>query len=54
MTDHNTVEGALQALALAEADPTLPRVIPGIEVSTADGEVIGLYVRETIPRGLPL
>jgi predicted metal-dependent phosphoesterase TrpH len=53
VTDHNTVEGALEALALAEADPTLPRVIPGIEISTADGDVIGLYVRQTIPSGLP-
>jgi predicted metal-dependent phosphoesterase TrpH len=52
VTDHNTVEGAFEALALAEADPTLPRVIPGIEISTADGDVIGLYVREAVPRGL--
>jgi predicted metal-dependent phosphoesterase TrpH len=54
ITDHNTVEGALQALALAEADLSLPRVIPGIELSTAEGEIIGLYVREAIPSGLPL
>lgn len=53
VTDHDTIEGALQAAALAEADPTLPRVIPGIEVSTADGDVIGLYLREAIPRDLP-
>jgi predicted metal-dependent phosphoesterase TrpH len=53
VTDHNTVEGALEAEALAKADPDLPRVIPGIEVSTADGDVIGLYVREAIPPGLP-
>jgi predicted metal-dependent phosphoesterase TrpH len=52
VTDHNTVDGALVALALAEADPTLPRVIPGIEISTAAGDVIGLFVREAVPRGL--
>jgi hypothetical protein len=52
ITDHNTVAGALEALALSEADPTLPRVIPGVEISTAHGDVIGLYVREPIPRGL--
>ena len=52
VTDHNTVEGALEALALSEADPALPRVIPGIEISTADGDVIGLYVRAAVPRGL--
>ena len=52
ITDHNTVDGALVALALAEADPTLPRVIPGIEISTAAGDVVGLFVREAVPRGL--
>ncbi len=52
VTDHNTLEGALWALELSQADPSLPRVIPGIEVSTADGDVIGLYVREPIPSGL--
>jgi hypothetical protein len=50
VTDHNTIRGALRALELSQADPTLPRVIPGIEIFTRDGEVIGLYVYEDIPR----
>lgn len=54
VTDHNTVWGALSALELSESDASLPRVIPGIELLTADGEVIGLYVRENIPKGIPL
>jgi predicted metal-dependent phosphoesterase TrpH len=54
VTDHNTVRGALSALNLSEADPSLPRVIPGIEVFTKDGEVIGLYILEDIPKGTPL
>jgi predicted metal-dependent phosphoesterase TrpH len=54
VTDHNTVQGALEALVLAEADLSLPRVIPGIELTTADGEIIGLYVEENIPSGLSL
>jgi predicted metal-dependent phosphoesterase TrpH len=53
VTDHNTTEGALQALELTRADPGLPGVIPGIEVSTSDGDVIGLYVQRPIPSGLP-
>ena len=52
VTDHNTVEGGLQAFALAEKDLSLPRVIPGVEMLTTDGEVIGLYVWENIPSGL--
>jgi predicted metal-dependent phosphoesterase TrpH len=54
VTDHNTVQGGLLALGLSEADPSLPRVIPGVELSTEAGEVVGLYVREDIPKGLSL
>jgi len=54
VTDHNTTRGALAALRLSESDPSLPRVIPGIEVFTREGEVIGLYVREDVPRGTSL
>ncbi len=53
VTDHNTVDGALEALALAEADSTLPRVIPGVEVAAAEGDVVALYVLESIPKGRP-
>jgi predicted metal-dependent phosphoesterase TrpH len=54
VTDHNTVEGALEAVALSDADLFLPRVIPGIELSTLDGEIVGLYVWDDIRPGLPL
>jgi predicted metal-dependent phosphoesterase TrpH len=54
VTDHNSVEGALRAFELGEADLSLPRVIPGIELSTTGGEVVGLYIWERIPSGLPL
>jgi predicted metal-dependent phosphoesterase TrpH len=54
ITDHDTTEGAREAAALAEANPSLPRVIPGIELSTRAGEIIGLYVQEDIPARLPV
>jgi len=54
ITDHDCLEGALEALALAEADSSLPRVIPGIEITTTEGEIIGLYVHRPIPPGLEL
>lgn len=47
VTDHNTVRGAL---AVQEIAPF--RVIIGEEVSSADGEIIGLFLTETIPRDL--
>ena len=51
ITDHNEVSGALEAAAKSEGI----KVIVGEEVKTAtQGEVIGLFLRERIPRGLAL
>ena len=51
ITDHNAFGGSLEAMALAEGRNLT--VIPGEEVKTDDGsEVIGLFLREEIPRGL--
>jgi predicted metal-dependent phosphoesterase TrpH len=54
VTDHDTIEGALEGLALAGSDASLPRVIPGLELSTQAGEIIGLYVEQYIPPRLPI
>jgi predicted metal-dependent phosphoesterase TrpH len=54
VTDHNTVEGALAAQRLSMSDASLPSVIPGVELATRDGEVVGLYVDRDIPRDLSL
>ena len=54
VTNHNNVEGAaavrdkVRELGLEEE----LTVILGEEVSTADGEVVGLFLQRTIPRGL--
>ena len=47
-TDHNTIEGALRLRELA----TSLRVIVGEEVTSRDGEIIGLFLETAIPRGL--
>jgi hypothetical protein len=53
VTDHNEISGALEARAQA-ADAGV-KVIVGEEVKTAgQGEVIGLFIHEKIPRGLSL
>ena len=52
VTDHNSVEGALECVRLASLDPLLPRVIPGIELATTAGEIIGFYVTRDMPRGM--
>jgi len=54
VTDHNLVAGGLEAARIADSDPSLPRVIPGVELATEVGEIIGLYIDHDIPTGLPL
>jgi predicted metal-dependent phosphoesterase TrpH/glycosyltransferase involved in cell wall biosynthesis len=50
VTDHNAFGGALEALELARGRDLV--VIPGEEVMTdGQGEVIGLFLQEEIPRG---
>ncbi len=48
VTDHNTIDGALAVRSLAPFT-----VIIGEEVGSAEGEITGLFLTETIPRGLP-
>ncbi len=51
VTDHNVFGGALEAVEQARGRDLV--VIPGEEVKTdGQGEVIGLFLREEIPRGL--
>ena len=48
VTDHNTIQGALKVQAMAPF-----RVIIGEEIKSAGGEIIGLFLKEVVPRGLP-
>ena len=51
VTDHNAFGGALEAVELANGRELV--VIPGEEVKTRDqGEIIGLFLEEEIPRGM--
>ena len=51
ITDHNVFGGALEAVEKARGRRLI--VIPGEEVKTDDqGEVIGLFLNEEIPRGM--
>ncbi len=54
VTDHNEVSGALEARKLAEELGDI-KVIVAEEVKTAEqGEVIGLFLEEKIPKGLTM
>lgn len=52
ITDHDTVRGALDARD--RAGRFRVQVIPGIEISTAEGHLVALFVERPVPAGLPL
>lgn len=55
ITDHDTLDGARQARRFAAEHPDLfghLEVIVGEEMTTRDGHVVGLFLREWIPPGL--
>jgi predicted metal-dependent phosphoesterase TrpH len=47
-TDHNTILGALRLREIADGF----RVIVGEEISSRDGEIIGLFLESAVPRDL--
>jgi len=52
ITDHDEVRGAVKALELAPAYGV--EVIPGTEITTADGYLLALFIKEKVDAGLSL
>jgi predicted metal-dependent phosphoesterase TrpH len=52
LTDHDTIAGAEKARQFAWRDGYPVEIIVGEEVTTRDGHIVGLFLREAIPPGL--
>ena len=52
ITDHDEIRGALLAEKLAPQYNL--QVIPGVEITTAEGDLLALNIRSLVPAGLPL
>ena len=50
ITDHNEIKGALEAMEYAKGKPIL--IIPGIEIKSKVGDILGLNLKEIVPKGL--
>ena len=50
ITDHDVIGGAEEAVEYARGKPIL--IIPGIEIKTKEGDILGLNVKEIIPKNL--
>jgi predicted metal-dependent phosphoesterase TrpH len=53
ITDHDRIDGAVEARALAETLAPELTVIVGEEIRTVDGDLIGLFLDRAVPPGLP-
>lgn len=47
ITDHNEIQGALEAIEYAKGKSIL--IIPGIEIKSKEGDILGLNVKKKIP-----
>jgi predicted metal-dependent phosphoesterase TrpH len=52
ITDHDQIRGALQAEQLAPKFGI--QVIPGVEITTAEGDLLALAIQKIVPAGLSL
>jgi hypothetical protein len=52
ITDHDEIASALEAVTLAPHYGV--EVIPGIEITTAEGDLLALFITEKVPAGLSL
>ncbi len=52
ITDHDEIRGALLAEQMAPKFGL--EIIPGVEITTAEGDLLGLGIHKTIPAGLSL
>ena len=52
ITDHDEIKGALKALELASNYGM--EVIPGCEITTAEGDLLALFIKEKVDAGLTL
>ncbi|MBN1677651.1 MAG: CehA/McbA family metallohydrolase [Candidatus Thermoplasmatota archaeon] len=52
VTDHNSIEGSLQAYELAKDQGLV--AVRGVEVSAQEGHILAYGVGELVPRGLPV
>jgi predicted metal-dependent phosphoesterase TrpH len=49
ITDHDQIDGALIAAAIARREPGSPDVIVGEEVSSLDGHILALFIDRLVP-----
>ncbi|HEY2593468.1 MAG TPA: PHP domain-containing protein [Chloroflexota bacterium] len=52
ITDHDTIDGAIVAVEMAQRSAAAPHVIIGEEVSSRDGHILALFISRLVPPDL--
>ena len=53
ITDHNTIEGALLAKKIVKEKKYRFELIIGEEITSQEGHILGLFLTDPVPKGLP-
>lgn len=54
ISDHDTIEGALKAREIMKEKPYRFQLIIGEEITTQEGHIVGLFLKEAIPPNLSI
>ncbi len=54
ITDHDTVNGSLEAMEIVEDEHLSLEIIPGVEISTSDGHLLAYWIDRDIDRGMSM
>lgn len=54
ITDHDTIQGSLSAMDYVRDENLSIEIIPGMEISTADGHLLALFIEREIDKGMPM
>ncbi|AEA47656.1 CehA/McbA family metallohydrolase [Archaeoglobus veneficus] len=54
ITDHNTVNGSLEAIEYVEEEGLPILIIPGVEISTSDGHLLAYGITEDVDPGMSM
>ncbi len=54
ITDHDTVEGSLEALDVVREEHLPIIVLPGVEVTTAQGHMLAYGIRKNVDKGMEM
>ncbi len=54
ITDHDTVNGSLEAMEIVEEEHLPLEIVPGVEISTSEGHLLAYWIEKDVDPGMSL